>query len=561
MTRSLILLVVAAALAVSALAPIAASAGTTSFRNSAEITIPDQGTASIYPSQVTVRNMTGPVTEAQVTLNGVSHTRPRDLDVLLIAPDGTKVPLMSDACGDDDAVNRTWTLSSSKTLPEMSDVACPLLDYSDTNLGAGDVWPGVTGDVFDYLDVLHRKVMNGTWKLLVVDDEAGDFGTIARGWSLTLTTGPVDTLIPASGGSGPASPYPSVVTFAGPPGEVVSDVDVDLGSVVHDRGEDLDLLLVGPQGQTSILMSDACGRVELDGGLGFDDEAAFSLPNEASPLCFAMARPTEYDPGDAFPAPAPAGPHPSLLSAFDYTDPTGDWKLYAVDDDESAQGGYLLQHYKLAIKTRPRAAVSFAEQAIQVDEGATRALTIRRAADGGLGAASVMVTSVPGDATAGDDFTPISQRVEFARDERERTIVIDARADGVAEPGEAYDVTLSEPAGDAALGTTVRTGVTISASADPVVGPDPAVQRNCAGKPATIVGTAARDVLRGTRRADVIAALAGTDRVEGLRGNDVVCGGAGRDRLLGGRGRDRLIGGRGRDTCLGGPGSDRISCP
>jgi hypothetical protein len=38
----------------------------------------------------------------------------------------------------------------------------------------------------------------------------------------------------------------------------------------------------------------------------------------------------------------------------------------------------------------------------------------------------------------------------------------------------------------------------------------------CGGRAATIVGTAARDRLRGTARADGIAALAGNDTVRGL---------------------------------------------
>jgi Ca2+-binding RTX toxin-like protein len=96
--------------------------------------------------------------------------------------------------------------------------------------------------------------------------------------------------------------------------------------------------------------------------------------------------------------------------------------------------------------------------------------------------------------------------------------------------------------------------------------PPPPVLR-CAGRRATIIGTAGRDRLRGTRRADVIVALGGNDRVVALGGNDVVCGGAGDDRLSGGagrdalrgeRGRDRLLGGSGRDRLIGGPGRDRV---
>ena len=560
MTRCLILLVLAAALAVSALAPTVASADTASFRNSAEITIPQQGTASSYPSTVGVRNLRGPVADVQVTLNGVSHTRPEDLDVLLVAPDGSSVVLMSDNCGQGDVVNRTWTFHSNGGLPDMGNAECPYADYADSDWGAGDTWPGVTSSPFASLDAWHRKIQTGAWKLYVVDDEAGDSGTIARGWSLSLTTGPVDMLIPAEGASGPASPYPATVAIAGAPGEIVTDLDVDLGAAVHDRADDLDLLLVGPRGQATILMSDACGQLILENPLGFDDEARFFMPIEASPLCNGFVRPTEYDPGDAFPAPAPAGPYPTSLSEFDYTDPTGEWKLYAVDDDESAQDGYFLERFKLAIKTRPRAAVAFADQAIQLDEGTTRALTIRRSADGGLGEASVTLSPVPGSAGADDFVTPASTVVRFGRDEREKTIEIGARSDGPGEPAESFTVMLVDPTGDAVLGAQPSTAITIPASAGPA-DPQSNVKRLCADRPATIVGTAAPDVLRGTRSADVIAALGGNDRVEGLRGNDVVCGGAGRDRLLGGRGRDRLIGGRGRDICFGGPGSDRISCP
>src|SRR5215212_1686168 len=186
MTRNLIVLPLAVVLAVLALAPGAASAATTTFRNSDQIVIPDQGKAIQYPSTIGVRDMQGPVTDVQVTLNGVSHTRPRDLDVVLVAPDGSKVILMSDACGDGDAVNRTWTFHSNGGLPDMGDAECPGLNYADTNWGGGDNWPLVVPLYLNDLADWHEKVKNGSWKLYVFDDEAGESGQIARGWSLTL---------------------------------------------------------------------------------------------------------------------------------------------------------------------------------------------------------------------------------------------------------------------------------------------------------------------------------------------------------------------------------------
>jgi subtilisin-like proprotein convertase family protein len=556
MARKLILLSLAALVAAVALAPSSASAATTSFRNSAEIAVPDAGTASQYPSTVGVSNLRGPVTDVQVTLNGVSHTRPRDLDVLLVAPDGTRVVLMSDVCGDGDLSNRTFTFHSNGGLPDMGDAECPNPNYADSNRGIPDNWPGVILGSGDELRHWHKKVMPGTWKLYVVDDEAGDSGKIANGWSLTLTTGPVDVLIPATGASGPANPYPATVQFAGKAGEIVSDVDVDVGPTEHDQAADLDLLLEGPHGQKTLLMSDACGKDDFRASLAFDDESEFLRPAELSLVCFLPTRPVDYAPGDVFPAPAPPGPYGTSLSVFDHTDPTGEWKLYAVDDDDSAEDGYLIERFKLSIATRLRASVAFVEQTVEVAEGARHALTITRTANGALGPATVTVTATPGSASSGSDFTPIAQTVQFAAGQATQRIELDARRDSVAEPTETFAVELSGPTGDAVLGTPARADVTISDAVTPT-----AAAKRCATRRATIVGTARRDVLRGTRRADVIAALAGNDRIEGLRGNDLICGGRGRDRLVGGAGRDRLLGGPGRDICLGGPGRDRVRCP
>lgn len=99
----------------------------------------------------------------------------------------------------------------------------------------------------------------------------------------------------------------------------------------------------------------------------------------------------------------------------------------------------------------------------------------------------------------------------------------------------------------------------------------------CAGKAATRIGTAGRDVISGTAGRDVIAGLGGNDKLSGLRGNDLICGGPGRDtlngaagkdtlqggagpdRLAGGKGKDKLVGGKGRDALRGGGGRDRCS--
>jgi uncharacterized delta-60 repeat protein len=81
----------------------------------------------------------------------------------------------------------------------------------------------------------------------------------------------------------------------------------------------------------------------------------------------------------------------------------------------------------------------------------------------------------------------------------------------------------------------------------------------CAGRRATIVGTAKADHVKGTKGADVIAALAGNDQIKSGGGNDLICAGGGNDKINAGRGRDRVLGGGGADRIAGGPGPDLCS--
>lgn len=93
----------------------------------------------------------------------------------------------------------------------------------------------------------------------------------------------------------------------------------------------------------------------------------------------------------------------------------------------------------------------------------------------------------------------------------------------------------------------------------PYVPPAPSsAATKCAGKQATFVGTAGRDLIKGTKKRDVIAGLGGNDVIRGLGGNDIICGGPGKDKLIGGPGNDLLVGGAGNDRLLGGKGRDTL---
>ena len=77
----------------------------------------------------------------------------------------------------------------------------------------------------------------------------------------------------------------------------------------------------------------------------------------------------------------------------------------------------------------------------------------------------------------------------------------------------------------------------------------------CAGRPATMIGSPGRDVLKGTRRSDVILALGGADRIESFSGADTICSGPGDDVVDAGPNGEH----GGADLVLGGPGEDRIT--
>jgi len=158
----------------------------------------------------------------------------------------------------------------------------------------------------------------------------------------TITTGtinpvpqsfsnPANIAVPGAGTSGPAAPYPSTIAVAGVV-DPVARVTVSINTASHTFPDDIDVLLVGPTGARIILLSDAGGSNDATGQTWtFDDSAANLVPDSAA-IPTGTYRPTNYGTGDTFPAPAPAAPYGSALSAFNGLNPNGNWSLFVVDD-------------------------------------------------------------------------------------------------------------------------------------------------------------------------------------------------------------------------------------
>jgi subtilisin-like proprotein convertase family protein len=151
--------------------------------------------------------------------------------------------------------------------------------------------------------------------------------------------------IPGTGTTGPAAPYPSDNVVSGI-GTNVTDVNIRLEGLSHTYPDDIDMLLVGPQGQNLIFMSDAGLNTDVvNVELTFDDSAAGSLP-DSTPITSGTYLPTNYGTGDTFPGPAPAPSAATQLATFNNTDPNGTWSLYINDDvggDSGSMTGWCLQ--------------------------------------------------------------------------------------------------------------------------------------------------------------------------------------------------------------------------
>ncbi|MCW5850117.1 MAG: hypothetical protein KIT87_08535 [Anaerolineae bacterium] len=171
-------------------------AATSSFANTTPIAIPQAGAASPYPSTITVTGVSGVITRLVVKLFGVSHTYPRDIDIKLVAPDGRRILLMSDAGpaqGGTSVINATLTFDDAGApLPCAANLGSGV--YHPTNCEdnqGGDEFPppapsGVSGDSLGHFVGLNP---NGVWSLFIQDDSSGDQGAVQSGWQLDLTVG------------------------------------------------------------------------------------------------------------------------------------------------------------------------------------------------------------------------------------------------------------------------------------------------------------------------------------------------------------------------------------
>lgn len=157
------------------------------------------GIGGPYPSAIAVAGLpTGGVYVSSVSINGISHTWPADIDMVLQSPSGQNVILMSDVGGSTDIVGANLVFSDAAATGLVSPIVSGT--YKPTNTSGPDNFPAPgPGSVLNVNPTLSTFTgnPNGNWNLFVNDQFGGDYGNITS-WSITFSIVPTATWSPTT---------------------------------------------------------------------------------------------------------------------------------------------------------------------------------------------------------------------------------------------------------------------------------------------------------------------------------------------------------------------------
>jgi hypothetical protein len=160
------------------------------YASKSQISIQDmgttQGTVDVYGVDSTIDWVT-------MDLEGFSHGRPDDVDMLLVGPDGQRnIAFMSDT----GATTNSWFRDFGFSDAAMVGLGNTITDgglYLPTDLGASETsgnW-GLSIPTINhggsFASAFGGASANGNWSLYIRDDQAGETGTL-KGWDLTVHT-------------------------------------------------------------------------------------------------------------------------------------------------------------------------------------------------------------------------------------------------------------------------------------------------------------------------------------------------------------------------------------
>ncbi len=155
-----------------------------------------------------------------------------------------------------------------------------------------------------------------------------------------------------------ADPYPATIQVSGFKKGKVKDVNVILRGLNHDLPDNIDAVLIAPNGAGTVLMSDSGGGTDaVSLTLTLDDEAAAALPDFTA-LENGAFKPATYGAVDTYPS-LGTPPTSANLALLDGGNPNGEWRLFVVDDAVVNSGAFsggwdLVLTVKLAKKKKKK---------------------------------------------------------------------------------------------------------------------------------------------------------------------------------------------------------------
>lgn len=190
-----------ALLAVTLLSGRPLQAATHSFTNSTTVLIPfssGDGVSEPYPSVIVVSNLAGSVVAVTITLHGLSHESPRDLDMLLVSPNASTVVFYSGAGSAGEGivgVDLTLDDAALSSLPSQSGLLVSGTYKPTQYFGQDDYSFNESGSYTNIPDVTYGTNLmavaggspNGAWLLFIDDNGEGFPGILSNGWSIAIT--------------------------------------------------------------------------------------------------------------------------------------------------------------------------------------------------------------------------------------------------------------------------------------------------------------------------------------------------------------------------------------
>jgi subtilisin-like proprotein convertase family protein len=288
---------------------------TTVSSGTINLVIPDPGTTT---TTITASGIGGTISDVDVMVN-INHTWDNDMNVFLIAPDGTRVELFTNVGGGDD--NFSYTVLDDEAGAAITAGAAPF---------AGRYRPEGLLSAFD------GRNANGVWTLEISDSEGQDVGTLVN-WSIDIrTTGATK----ASSGiinlpmADPGDTYSSLAVSG--LGGKITDVNVTI-NINHTWDGDVTGYLVAPDGTWVTLFVNVGGGGWNFTETTFDDEAPTSIAAGAAPFTGSFK---------------PQG----FLSKLDAHAPNGTWTL-VLNDNLAPDAGTLVS-WSLAIDTAEKSTLT-----------------------------------------------------------------------------------------------------------------------------------------------------------------------------------------------------------